>query len=136
MDAYVGKETNDKLLPTQTGYSSHDQREVCTRSYLLFPVAIFRFLQGWDHTEADLRWNIPLKDEWLLFEESGDQPDNRGNQNGQGVAETRKERKEWRVPHSTVLPGLQFSLAGIVGKPETFYQVPVIRFVFEIFGHL
>lgn len=41
-----------------------------------------------------------------------------------------------RIPHSTILPGLQFSLAGVIGKPETFYQVPVIRFVFEIFGHL
>lgn len=44
---------------------------------------------------------------------------------------------EWVVfPHSTVLPGLQFSLAGIIGKPETFYQVPAVRFVFEIFSYL
>lgn len=44
------------------------------------------------------------------------------------------KRKQRRLPHSTILPGLQFSLAGILGKPETFYDVPVIRFVFEIFS--
>lgn len=27
-----------------------------------------------------------------------------------------------RFPHVTLLPGLQFSLAGIIGKPQTFYQ--------------
>ncbi|CAM9923666.1 unnamed protein product, partial [Scytosiphon promiscuus] len=40
------------------------------------------------------------------------------------------------LPHLTILPGLQFSLAGIIGKPETFYTVPVIRFAFEIFSYL
>ena len=40
------------------------------------------------------------------------------------------------IPHLSVLPGLQFSLAGILGKPGTFYNVPVIRFVFEIFSYL
>ncbi|CAM9267068.1 unnamed protein product [Ectocarpus sp. 4 AP-2014] len=44
--------------------------------------------------------------------------------------------KRWTIPHSTILPGLQFSLAGVLGKPETFYQVPAIRFVFEIFTYL
>lgn len=30
---------------------------------------------------------------------------------------------DWsRFPHVTVLPGLQFSLAGMLGKPQTFYQ--------------
>lgn len=39
-------------------------------------------------------------------------------------------------PRSTILPGLQFLLAGVIGKPETFYEVPVIRFSFELFIHL
>lgn len=34
-------------------------------------------------------------------------------------------------PHSTVLPLLQFSLAGIIGKPDTFFNVPANRFAFE-----
>lgn len=46
------------------------------------------------------------------------------------------EQRQIRIPHSTILPGLQFSLAGILGKPETFYDVPVIRFMFEIFSYL
>lgn len=30
---------------------------------------------------------------------------------------------DWsRFPHVTFLPGLQFSLAGMLGKPQTFYQ--------------
>lgn len=44
---------------------------------------------------------------------------------------------EWsEFPHSTVIPGLQFFLAGIIGKPETFYDVPLVRFVFEVFSFL
>lgn len=78
-----------------------------------------RLLQGWDHTDSDLRWNIPV---W------GDRP--------MDVVSTDKPPEKRRVPHSTMLPGLQFSLAGILGKPETFYQVPVIRFIYEIFGYM
>lgn len=41
------------------------------------------------------------------------------------------ERSQW-FPHTTLLPGLQFSLAGILGKPDEFYAVPAVRFAFEI----
>lgn len=43
---------------------------------------------------------------------------------------------EWILPHRTILPGLQFILAGILGKPETFYEVPVIRFMFETLSYM
>ena len=34
-------------------------------------------------------------------------------------------------PHTTVLPGMQFILAGLIGKPDIFFLVPCIRFTFE-----
>ena len=40
------------------------------------------------------------------------------------------------VPHTTILPGLQFWLAGLVGKPGTFYDVPAVRFAFELLSYL
>ena len=39
-------------------------------------------------------------------------------------------------PHSTLLPGLQFTLAGIIGKPVAFYVVPAVRFMFELLSYL
>lgn len=39
-------------------------------------------------------------------------------------------------PHSTLLPGLQFALAGIIGKPVAFYVVPAVRFMFELLSYL
>ncbi|CAM9102556.1 unnamed protein product, partial [Hapterophycus canaliculatus] len=36
--------------------------------------------------------------------------------------------------HVTLLPGLQFSLAGILGKPQTFYEA--VRFMLELFSYL
>ncbi|CAM9566354.1 unnamed protein product, partial [Ascophyllum nodosum] len=38
-------------------------------------------------------------------------------------------------PHSTLLPGLQFTLAGIVGNPVTFV-VPAVRFMFELMSYI
>eukprot|EP00903_Cladosiphon_okamuranus_P014652 g13586.t1 len=83
---------------------------------------LLRLLQGWDH-ESNLKWNIPIMGNKPLTEDLAD-------------TSTAKLRKQTRVPHTTMLPGLQFSLAGILGKPQTFYQVPVIRFIFEIFGYM
>lgn len=40
------------------------------------------------------------------------------------------------LPHRTVLPMLQFSLAGIIGKPDTFFNVPAVRFAFEFLQFL
>ncbi|CAM9807163.1 unnamed protein product [Ectocarpus sp. 6 AP-2014] len=182
-----------------------------TKSFLL------RFLQGWDHRDSLLKWNIPIGDirfaskksksdnrasniahdnaqdstqdnshdnaqdnahdnapgccgglfksiipSWLLCcngnvsgNAANNAPDNaRGdahNSSAHGCFGGRFESiisscrqplwfndkpKRWTIPHSTILPGLQFSLAGVLGKPETFYQVPAIRFVFEIFTYL
>lgn len=39
-------------------------------------------------------------------------------------------------PWDTVLPGLQFVLAGIIGKPEIYHEVPLVRFAFEVVGYL
>ncbi|CAM9397930.1 unnamed protein product [Ectocarpus fasciculatus] len=190
-----------------------------TKSFLL------RFLQGWDHRDSILKWNIPISDivlaskksksnarasnnahdnahdnthdnapqnaqdnaprccggrfksiipSWLLGcngnvsgnaannvqDNAADNdnaidnaPDNT-NDNAPGVPGRCGGRfesitpsrwqplwfndkpKRWTIPHSTILPGLQFSLAGVLGKPETFYEVPAIRFVFEIFTYL
>lgn len=44
---------------------------------------------------------------------------------------------DWSIfPHRTVLPGLQFSLAGVIGKPETFYSVPAVLFAMEMLSYL
>lgn len=40
------------------------------------------------------------------------------------------------LPHRTVLPMLQFSLAGVIGKPDTFFNVPAVRFTFEFLQFL
>lgn len=39
-------------------------------------------------------------------------------------------------PHTTVLPGTQFLLAGLLGKPTDFFLVPFVRFMFETFSYL
>lgn len=98
------------------------------KTFSVVPRSNTRLLQGWDHTDSDLKWNIPVKWNSVVKEDS---PPAGGF--GAEPKSTMLQRRT--VPHSTVLPGLQFSLAGILGKPETFYQVPVIRFIFEIFGY-
>lgn len=40
------------------------------------------------------------------------------------------------LPHRTLLPGLQFTLAGIIGKPAMFYEVPAVRFAFELLSYM
>lgn len=74
-----------------------------------------RFLQGWDHTHSKLKWNFPSRPR-SEEKEDGDLPRS--------------------IPHYTVLPGLQFSLAGVLGKPETFYQVPALRFAYHLLYYL
>ncbi|CAN0140980.1 unnamed protein product, partial [Scytosiphon promiscuus] len=83
---------------------------------------LLRFLQGWDHIDSECKWNFPSA---RLPE-----PDKAEKvcKCGGGVQRS--------IPHLTVLPGLQFSLAGILGRPDVFYQVPVIRFAFEILSYL
>ncbi|CAM9177459.1 unnamed protein product [Ectocarpus sp. 12 AP-2014] len=55
--------------------------------------------------------------------------------NFNGISRLTTSRRP-NIPNSTVLPGLQFSLAGILGKPEVLYNVPVVRFAYEIFSYV
>lgn len=41
-----------------------------------------------------------------------------------------------KLPHTTVLPMLQFSLTGLIGKPAVFYNVPAVRFAVEFLHYL
>ena len=59
-----------------------------------------------------------------------------GWEGGNGKMALGKQNDPGKFPHRTVFPGLQFSLAGIIGKPETFYEVPLIRFMFEILSYM
>lgn len=38
--------------------------------------------------------------------------------------------------YRTVFPGLQFTLAGVIGKPVSYYVVPAIRMVFVVISYL
>lgn len=40
------------------------------------------------------------------------------------------------LPHRAVLPGMQFTLAGIMGKPSSYYVVPAIRMFFVVFNYM
>lgn len=43
----------------------------------------------------------------------------------------------WMVlPHTTILPGLQFTLAGMIGKPSFYYEIPFIRFLYELLSYM
>lgn len=65
---------------------------------------------------------------------------------GQGRGETDKQghegpqsklpKKLLGFPRTTVLPGLQFILAGIIGKPDQFFLVPFVRFFFDTSSYL
>lgn len=44
--------------------------------------------------------------------------------------------RAFSVPHETLLPGLQFTLAGIIGAPATYYEVPAIRFSYDLLAYL
>ena len=46
------------------------------------------------------------------------------------------EFDEKKVQHRTVFPGLQFTLAGIMGKPDKYYIVPAIRMAFVVMSYL
>lgn len=39
-------------------------------------------------------------------------------------------------PHRTLMPGLQFVLAGVIGKPDTFFVVPAVRFSYGLLSYL
>lgn len=47
-----------------------------------------------------------------------------------------KESSFFYFPHTSLIPGLQFSMAGIVGRPEEFFLVPSVRFFYETFSYL
>eukprot|EP00903_Cladosiphon_okamuranus_P014653 g13587.t1 len=95
-------------------------REAAEKEGFLSMAFLLRFLQGWDHGCKAVR-NIPSL--WFPAKSAA------------SIA-GRPNSCQLMIPHLTMLPGLQFSLAGILGKPGTFYKVPVMRFVFEIFSYL
>eukprot|EP00903_Cladosiphon_okamuranus_P011821 g11108.t2 len=82
---------------------------------------LLRFLQGWDVED--------MMDEL-------ERTHKRGNNDGSTKPRTAWGRRWAQLPHSTALPMLQFSLAGIIGKPDTFYNVPAVRFAFEFLQFL
>ena len=95
-----------------------------------------RLLQGWD-TDSTRLWKIPsclcvgnrsdgVKTKMTCWRRRGPDLED-DDQKGYASRD---------IPHRTLLPGLQFSLAGILGKPETFYEVPAVRFAFEILSYV
>ncbi|CAM9548053.1 unnamed protein product, partial [Ectocarpus fasciculatus] len=71
---------------------------------------LLRFLQGWNPTDMSTE------------EQARGKPTRRLDRN--------------QLPHTTVLPMLQFSLAGLIGKPAVFYNVPAVRFALEFLHYL
>lgn len=57
-----------------------------------------------------------------------------GWENGDEIGIQRSEYPT--LPHVTLLPGLQFLLAGIIGKPSAFYEVPAVRFTYELLSYM
>ena len=47
-----------------------------------------------------------------------------------------KTSSSFSFPHTTVLPGLQYSMAGVIRKPEVFFLVPSVRFFYETFSYM
>ena len=89
-----------------------------------------RFLQGWN----------PGRDVTTFGVQHNLEREKSGARLKKGDVSNEKEEKQlpaWNdFPRCTILPGLQFLLAGIIGKPETFYEVPAILFTFELFSYL
>eukprot|EP00752_Nemacystus_decipiens_P011859 g10519.t1 len=114
-----------------TNKSPAEKERFMTMSFLL------RFLQGWDHAEeAGLKWNVPSNPSKPLLDGTEQAASGTTTASSGTTTASRPKPRQKKVPHTTILPGLQFSLAGILGKPGTFYQVPVIRFMFEIFSYV
>lgn len=42
----------------------------------------------------------------------------------------------YRFPHTSVVPALQFVMAGAIGKPEDIFLVPRARFFYDIYSYL
>ncbi|CAN0376362.1 unnamed protein product, partial [Ascophyllum nodosum] len=91
---------------------------------------LLRFLQGWN----------PGRDVTTFGVQHNLEREKSGARLKKGDVSNEKEEKQlpaWNdFPRCTILPGLQFLLAGIIGKPETFYEVPAILFTFELFSYL
>eukprot|EP00752_Nemacystus_decipiens_P006636 g5966.t1 len=112
---YHGFDTYDFSQVVSPGQAREAQKAEGWDDFLL------RFLQGWDVED--------MMDE----QESMYQPDKHTNRAKWHMA---WRRRLAQLPHSTALPMLQFSLAGIIGKPDTFYNVPAVRFAFEFLQFL
>ncbi|CAM9621106.1 unnamed protein product [Ectocarpus sp. 13 AM-2016] len=86
---------------------------------------LLRFLQGWD-----------LED-FNTGKQSPDEPTTAQDDMEQKNCMALLRRLDWaHLPYTTVFPKLQFSLAGLIGKPAVFYNVPAIRFAFEFLHYL
>eukprot|EP00903_Cladosiphon_okamuranus_P019883 g18275.t1 len=108
---------------------------------------LLRFLQGWDHRDMNVETDEKYTYELDQPAPSGVNGEPHGQDNPRIDQQAPSGRRSccsrfladlhWsRFPHVTFLPGLQFSLAGILGKPQTFYQVPAVRFMWELFSYL
>ncbi|CAM9784847.1 unnamed protein product, partial [Scytosiphon promiscuus] len=76
------------------------------------------FLQGWDHHHMRAKLNGEEGDE--ATQQSSKEP------------QSRRSDIFADFPHVTLLPGLQFSLAGILGKPQTFYEAGTPLFLLKL----
>ncbi|CAM9478531.1 unnamed protein product [Ectocarpus fasciculatus] len=86
---------------------------------------LLRFLQGWDPEDFNTGKQVPHE------------PTTAQDDAEQNNCLTQLRRLDWaRLPHATVFPKLQFSLAGLIGKPAVFYNVPAVRFAFEFLHYL
>lgn len=72
------------------------------------------------HGPTDFRCFPRMLQGWDTYDETG-RP---------GAPDTSK------MPHTTLLPGLQFLVARIVGKPAMFYSVAAVRFTYELLGYV
>lgn len=72
---------------------------------------------------------------WFLYRRGHDcnrflQGWDRGDETGE------RQSKLSRIPHKTLLPGLQFILAGIIGRPTSFFKVTAFRFTYELLSYM
>eukprot|EP00903_Cladosiphon_okamuranus_P021649 g19903.t1 len=138
---YDDYEFQDVLSPINA-----DQQSRADGDETFFDI-LLRFLQGWD--PEDMK---PDEDDGEIKETDTDRSTGRVGQQPQPPSTpqplqqscianmTSLSRRMLQfmtpLPHRTALPMLQFSLVGIIGKPDTFFNVPAVRFAFEFLQFL
>ncbi|CAM9206508.1 unnamed protein product [Ectocarpus fasciculatus] len=147
-ETYTLSEILSTSVKTPTANQGGEQSPA-QKEGLISMTFLLRLLQGWDHRDPKRRCNFPSRVFRAKPAAEAQTPQVpappapvprvqlvSATTNARAPESPHEPPRQWRIPHSTMLPGLQFSLAGIQGKPETFYKVPVIRFAFEIFSYL